>query len=181
MFQHVLTFWSQRTTCTRASFWWCLYSIIQKHVGYISSTGQPLFHQVILMSGSDLCEWSFVDNLYVSHWDRSDPLEFAKDLGRNVSKFTNKVLFLFCRFVYVLVTSISGKIICIFVLGNASSIFLTQSYLYISSRHRLRACRALYLLGRLWPGLWRFWHRADGRMFTGEAFWWNCEWYSCYK
>ena len=45
---------------------------------------KQLFHQAVLMSGSDMCEWSFVDKMYLNPIDRSDPLEYARDLGRQV-------------------------------------------------------------------------------------------------
>lgn len=51
-------------------------------------SGRYLFHQAILMGGSDLCEWSFVDRLDITYYDRSNPREFAKDLGRMVSLCT---------------------------------------------------------------------------------------------
>ena len=40
---------------------------------------QPLFHQVILMAGSELCDWAFITE---NNGRRS--LEYAYDLGRMV-------------------------------------------------------------------------------------------------
>lgn len=42
-------------------------------------TGKQLFHQVILMSGSDLCEWSYVAPVW-----NANALTYARDLGRVV-------------------------------------------------------------------------------------------------
>ena len=41
--------------------------------------GRPLFHQVILMSGSDLCDWSVVGPHYFTN-----PFEYTQELGRKV-------------------------------------------------------------------------------------------------
>ncbi len=40
---------------------------------------KKLFHRAILMSGSDLCEWSTVDFIY-----DTDAKEYTKALGRQV-------------------------------------------------------------------------------------------------
>ena len=41
---------------------------------------KKLFHRAIMMSGSDLCEWSTVDHIY-----DTDAREYTKALGRQVS------------------------------------------------------------------------------------------------
>ena len=42
-------------------------------------SGQKLFQQVILMAGSDLCDWTVVGPHYFSN-----PLEYTQELGRRV-------------------------------------------------------------------------------------------------
>jgi len=42
-------------------------------------THKQLFHQAILMGGSDLCEWSIVDTIW-----NANALTYARDLGRLV-------------------------------------------------------------------------------------------------
>jgi carboxylesterase type B len=41
--------------------------------------GVPLFHQAVLMSGSDLCEWSYVGSIW-----NANALTYTRDLGRLV-------------------------------------------------------------------------------------------------
>ena len=41
---------------------------------------KKLFHRAIMMSGSDLCEWSTVDHIY-----DTDAREYTKALGRQVN------------------------------------------------------------------------------------------------
>lgn len=42
-------------------------------------TGLKLFHQAILMDGSDLCEWSYVGSVW-----NANPVTYTRDLGRLV-------------------------------------------------------------------------------------------------
>lgn len=42
-------------------------------------TGKQLFHQSILMGGSDLCEWSYVGEIW-----NANALSYARDLARAV-------------------------------------------------------------------------------------------------
>lgn len=44
-----------------------------------SVSRKPLFHQAILMGGSDLCEWSIVDTIW-----NANAVTYARDLGRLV-------------------------------------------------------------------------------------------------
>ncbi|ELU08011.1 hypothetical protein CAPTEDRAFT_93848 [Capitella teleta] len=50
--------------------------LVSPHAWY---NNKQLFHQAILMSGSDLCEWSTVDTVW-----NADAMTYSRDLGRQV-------------------------------------------------------------------------------------------------
>jgi len=57
-----------------------IYLILDQIIFYVSTVSdKPLFHQAILMGGSDMCEWSIVDTIW-----NANAVTYARDLGRVV-------------------------------------------------------------------------------------------------
>jgi len=58
---------------------WDLISESVRGLVFCTVSRKQLFHQAVLMGGSDLCEWSIVDTIW-----NANALTYARDLGRLV-------------------------------------------------------------------------------------------------